>query len=585
MHASRCLLVLLFWLFASSSFVFCSTPNSLMDDDSPSETLERNQLDIAKALRNQPVRRLVGSHLKHGITTKELESDSFSASPSKYHGESSRNAVTESAAVAAVAETTVERFYEAGFGSCGIPDIASDDECVADLAAFPELAARSGSSRVRRLACLAHSYLRPWMGIPGVKKGMGARGMISPRILHRMGRMANVLSCSGHVRIVNGKIFFRFGGFEFHWYRMRRFVFSILMIKDAIETYNLHSLNAEFYLSTCDLHISKAASIADRRAGLPIFSPHGAPGSIDILYPDPVDLSASYFRSGDDAVPWELKQSRAVFRGGMTNFRVSYDRQWRASPRFRVHRMSDVRPDLLDAKVVTSGLKSTVDAEFQDSLRDDGIEMGNRLGPSELQGYKYELDVDGGTGSGRVCGILSSNQMLIKQGSEYTQFFDPLLCPNRHFVSTHRYFSNLFERIQWARDHDNEAQRIVKQANRLASEVCSWEGRRLYWAILLAKYSASALEDPANVTRPVTFQCKARPTQNDVENNSIRSKPKPAVWPPKCNSPDDDTNQPACTHFCAGNILETKWKWLTADLLDDIEVFKPRNSRIQFREV
>ncbi|GJP29180.1 hypothetical protein CLOM_g18152 [Closterium sp. NIES-68] len=526
--------------------------SSFMVDDTPRRRLQRHQFELADALLKQPVPRPGSDAVSPG-------------------GSSSENSPAGS--------EPIERLYEAGLGSCGIPDISDENECVTELAAFPELHARSGSAKVRQLACLAHNYLRPWMGIPGVKRGMGAGGMISPKILHRMGRMANVLSCAGHVRIVNGEIFFRFGGFEFDWYRMRRFVFSIRMIKEAISMYKLHSLNAEFFLSTCDLHISKAASIAKLRAGLPIFSPHGAPGSIDILYPDPVDLSKSYFRDVEDTVLWEQKQSRAVFRGGMTNFHVTYDMQWRASPRFRVHKMSDVRPDLLDAKVVKG-----IDPEFTDSLREDDIEIGGRLGPSELQGYKYELDVDGGTGSGRVCGVLSSNQMLIKQASEYTQFFDPLLCPNRHFVPTHRYFSNLYAQIEWARDHDKKARRIVKQANRLASDVCTWEGRRLYWAILLVKYSASALEDPANVTQPITFQCNARPTQDDVENSSKYSKPKPAIWIPRCQTPDEEPNQPPCTHFCAGPLFESKWKWLTADLLDDIEVFKPRNDRIEFRD-
>ncbi|CAI5978503.1 unnamed protein product [Closterium sp. NIES-64] len=471
----------------------------------------------------------------------------------------------------------VERLYEAGLGSCGIPDIDDPEECVADLAAFPAL--NRNSAKVRQLACLAHNYLRPWMGIPGITEGMGARGMISPKLLGQMATMSSVLSCSGHVRIVKGEIFFRFGGFEFDWYRMRRFVFSIRMIEEAIIEYNLYNLNAEFFISTCDLPTSRVSSVAKHRAGLPIFSPHGAPGSVDILYPDPVDLSKSYFRDIEDTVPWEQKQGRAVFRGGMTNFFVQYDTQWRSSPRFRVHRMSEVRPDLVDAKVV-----GNVDPKFLDRMRDDKVELGERMGPAQIQEFKYELDVDGGTGSGRVCGILSSNQMLIKQASEYTQFFDPLLCPHRHFVPTHRYFSNLFSQIEWARSHDNQARRIIRNANNIAGDVCTWEGRRLYWAILLAKYSVSALESAANVTKPNVFQCNVPPTQVDVENSSKYSKPKPAKWIPRCKVPEEMPNQPPCTHFCAGPLDEPqKWKWLPSSLLHGIEVFKPDNGRIKFR--
>ncbi|CAI7819816.1 unnamed protein product [Closterium sp. NIES-53] len=466
-------------------------------------------------------------------------------------------------------------------GSCGFPDTRADaDECMADLAKFPALSARRGSASARKLACLAHNYLRPWMGIPGVTAGMGARGMINPAMLQQMGTMANVLSCAGHVRIVRGKIFFRFGNFEFDWYRLRRFVFSVKLIQDAIREYKLHNLNAEFFLNTCDMYISKASSVAKPLAGLPIFSVHGAPGSIDILYPDPVDLSSNYFREAENETPWEQKESRAVFRGGMTNYKVIYPKHWRGSPRFRVHRMSDVRPDLLDARVVGG-----VDPEYRAGLRQDSISFGKRLGPTDMQGYKYELDVDGGTGSGRVCGVLSSSQMLIKQASEYTQFFDPLMCPYRHFLPTHRFFSDLFGRIEWARRNDGEARRIVRQANELASDVCTFDGRQLYWAILLAKYSVSALEDNHNITQPPLFTCTAPPTQGDVDGPKSQTRKPPPRWPPRCDSVDAKS-QPPCTHYCIGLLEdESKWKWLSVDVLDDIEVYKPRNKHIKFQNM
>ncbi|CAI7799545.1 unnamed protein product [Closterium sp. NIES-53] len=315
----RCLLVILLGILFIPSLVL-SGSLSLMDDESPSTTLKRSRVDIT-----------IGNALFHleGASHVDSESD-----PDE-NGDVSSDLLPSITSPKQTEEPQTDgRFFEAGgFGSCGVPDVPDDAECVADLEAFPELATRSGTRTVRRLACLAHRYLRPWMGIPGVKRGMGARGMISAQILHRMGHMTSVLSCCGHVRIVKGKIFFRFGGFEFDWFKMRRFLFSILMIKEAIARYSLHSLTAEFFLNTCDAHISKASSVANRRAGLPIFSTHGSIGSIDILYPDPVDLSETYFRRSEaDQVPWAQKQSRAVFRGTMTNFHLFYDRHHKTRP-------------------------------------------------------------------------------------------------------------------------------------------------------------------------------------------------------------------------------------------------------------
>ncbi|CAI5504409.1 unnamed protein product [Closterium sp. Naga37s-1] len=416
-----------------------------------------------------------------------------------------------------------QRVFEAGQGSCGFPDTrANADECMADLAKFPTLSARRGSASARKLACLAHNYLRPWMGIPGVTAGMGARGMINPAMLQQMGTMANV--------------------------------------------------------STVPPYIPSRAQSPPRSSPYPRSSARGM-----------INHAADEHDSKGAVTPWEQKESRAVFRGGMTNYKVIYPKHWRGSPRFRVHRMSDVRPDLLDARVVggvdpeyragssckaiaigdrlsllfftplsphlllgpsnlqqynlrqdaISFSKRLGPAELQSCkyqldvdggtgsrrvcgvlsssqmlikqasehtqlfdphsipplhpslapslslslpslhplspcrLRQDSISFGKRLGPTDMQGYKYELDVDGGTGSGRVCGVLSSSQMLIKQASEYTQFFDPLMCPYRHFLPTHRFFSDLFGRIEWARRNDGEARRIVRQANELARR-CGW---------------------------------------------------------------------------------------------------------------
>ncbi|CAI5932660.1 unnamed protein product [Closterium sp. NIES-65] len=312
-----------------------------MPDDSPRRRLERFQSDETPILQSLPTAAI------RAVKSAGSSADRRRGGATKVEG--------ASAAAAGFPSSAFPRVFESGQGSCGFPDTRADaDECVADLAEFPALSARSGSATVRKLACLAHNYLRPWMGIPGVTAGMGARGMISAEILHQMGTMANV--------------------------------------------------------------------------------------------------------------PWEQKQGRAVFRGGMTNYHIAMPMHWRASPRFRVHRMADARPDLLDARVM-----SGVDVRWRESLEADGVRLGGRLKPEELQGFKYELDVDGGTGSGRTCGILASNQVLIRQASEYYQFFDPLLCPMKHFLPTHRYFNNLYSQIQWARANDQRAREIVAAANDFAS--------------------------------------------------------------------------------------------------------------------
>ena len=69
-------------------------------------------------------------------------------------------------------------------------------------------------------------------------------------------------------------------------------------------------------------------------------------------------------------------------------------------------------------------------------------------------------------------------------------------------------FSDLPEKIRWAQDHDEEAQRMVKSANGFAAYACTWSGRRLYWALLLLKYQV-AMAEPEAVEEPTQEQmCK-----------------------------------------------------------------------------
>ncbi|CAI5537556.1 unnamed protein product [Closterium sp. Naga37s-1] len=424
-----------------------------------------------------------------------------------------------------------------------VPQVQSEDECVEDLRGFPAFDVKQHD--VRLFACLAHRFLQPWMGIPGIKEGLGARGMIAPGLLNAMAKVGGVMSCSAHVRIVKGAIYFRYGGFEFEWYRMRRFVLSILMIQEAIRMYGLTSLNAEFFLNTCDLPASTAGSRASEKAGMPIFSPQGSLGFVDILYPDPVDLSMHYYSENNGTMPWERKRSKAVFRGAATNFKINRPYQWRGSPRFRLHRMSDVRPDLLDARIMRLHA-----AKYKDLLSKDKIVKGRAFNRSQLQSYKYELVVDGGSGTCRTCGVMASDQLMIKQTSELYQFFGPLLCPFRHFLPTARYFADLFSRIEWARANDQQARKINKEANKVASKVKAPEQ---------------------------LFECKDPPKQQDIEpRRSAKDKrPTPPLWPAYCSSPEEDANQSPCAHFCEGKMAESKWKWLTPEVFKGLRAFHP----------
>ncbi|GJP39308.1 hypothetical protein CLOM_g23692 [Closterium sp. NIES-68] len=463
-------------------------------------------------------------------------------------------------------------------------DLASLPDCTRQLAPFPKL--NRSDEAVRRFACMAETYLRPWVGMPlggsGGKSGGGGeaeeepRGIISHAMLQHVASEPGFMSCSGHIRIIDGKVFFRYGGFHYQWDRLHRFVQSVKLIQAALHQYGLHRLRAEFFLSTCDLPKSFDSSLSGMFGGRPIFSTEWLPGTLDIIVPDPLDLSEDYQAGKDAKTPWESKASKAVFRGGFTNFKLGPDHRWRVSPRYRLHRMTDLRPDLLDARV----MRLLVDDKTRNMAMNDGLSEAPKMGKAESQRFKYEVVVDGGAGSCRTCGVLGSDQAMIRQDTPFAQFYQPLLHPWRHFIPTDHFFGDLFDRVEWARKHDKQVQHIIANAHRVARWGCSLEGRTLYWAILLVKYSTQALEDPSAVQPPERVStCPAPPDKarmRPTQDESDRETPDPA-WPPVCADKDvARVRQPLCTFFCVkGPMPRNRQIWLSADLFDSVDFVGP----------
>jgi len=72
--------------------------------------------------------------------------------------------------------------------------------------------------------------------------------------------------------------------------------------------------------------------------------------------------------------------------------------------------------------------------------------------------YKYLINVDGDTCSWtRVPMILLSGSVMIWQYSEKTEWFLPYLIPWKHYVPVKADLSDLYEKIEWLRNNDEEA--------------------------------------------------------------------------------------------------------------------------------
>ncbi|CAI7876436.1 unnamed protein product, partial [Closterium sp. NIES-54] len=436
------------------------------------------------------------------------------------------------------------------------------------------------TATVQQVCEMVDHSLAPWTRIPQIRDGMGAAGMVAPSLIKTISQRPRFLSCAGHVRVVDGSVYFRLGGFITVPYRVRRFLQAVQMIQRAVDFYNLAAVRAEFFVNTCDLPISYDSDVGGSRpVGFPFFSTRVVPGSVDVAIPDPLDLPDNMDLPENVEVPWEEKENRAVFRGTASSFPFEDSQNWRAHPLIRLHRMAEARPDLLDVKLI--GWSRDIDGDVRKRMEADGVAMVGRPTLSAdppMTKFKYQI-VSGLPSSHQTCAILArGEQVAIRQASPYAEFFTPLLKPYVNFIPANRHFDNLIEKLRWAQSHDNHVHHMVAAGKRAAKWACTRSGHTLYWAILLIKYSKNALQDPSTIKAPVKTLCQdpLDPALLEMAGLAAPSSPSsspalslPDSWPPVCSRDNiDRSTQPKCVYYCQKGVIPGKsFVWVSAEAL------------------
>ncbi|CAI5988365.1 unnamed protein product [Closterium sp. NIES-64] len=456
-------------------------------------------------------------------------------------------------------------------------------------------------------ARLAERFLAPWARIEGITDGLGKTGLIKAAALKAIATNPKLMTCVAQVRVVEGRVFFRYGSFLEDERKLLRINLAVKMIHEAVVTFELQTLRAELYLNACDDPHSYDNSLSSGRSGFAVLSSQWTPGVTDILFPDPLDLAyqpsyspragqvgeARQERQGLEPLPiWERRQSKAEWRGRALEL-VLKEANWATSLRVRLHRMSDARPDLLDARLTMWGEKDGVDAKKL--LLRHGVVLAEELDDvAGRRDYKYVLVVDEQIGTRDMCRALSGPQAVIRHASGYTEFSDPLLLPGVHYAPVGHSFRDLFSVIEWMQRNDAAVRTMVRNANELAALVCTWHSRVHFWAVLLAKYSSRALENPAAVVAPTPCRGGRARVSSQWANSTVSGACKVersvdeagASWSELAKAAGErgasallevlgidgsgmeemgDDNLDRCSDFCVSGVPEDQWVWLDAE--------------------
>ncbi|KAJ7190231.1 glycosyl transferase family 90-domain-containing protein [Mycena pura] len=202
----------------------------------------------------------------------------------------------------------------------------------------------------------------------------------------------------------------------------------------------------------------------------------------DILFPGQYYYDSSWWAGKFDHpndVAWNDKKPQLYWRGSSNGGHIIHDNYHKFS-RFRLIKISQSHPDLIDAKITAFYDSHSIIEEY-----DIG---GERSPREEVYQYKYLLDVDGNTFSGRYLGLLRSGSLIFK-ATAFEEYFNDWLRPYQHYIPVKIDLSDLVEKVEWAIAHEDEARRIQETGMQFAQRVLTDAQNDCYFAAVLLEWA------------------------------------------------------------------------------------------------
>jgi hypothetical protein len=182
---------------------------------------------------------------------------------------------------------------------------------------------------------------------------------------------------------------------------------------------------------------------------------------------------------------WDQKVAKTFWRGASTGGYLT-KATWERLARAQLVLLSLAHPELLDAR-----FNKIVQAErgVRELLKGKGM-VGSSLPQKDHLKYKYLVDVDGNSCSyERYFWLLLSNSLVLKQVTQNVQWYYGGLEPYKHFLPVKEDLSDLVEKIQWAKGHDEECRLMAQRATEFVRENLAPEDTLLYFYLLLKEYA------------------------------------------------------------------------------------------------
>ncbi|XP_012782423.2 protein O-glucosyltransferase 3 [Ochotona princeps] len=242
----------------------------------------------------------------------------------------------------------------------------------------------------------------------------------------------------------------------------------------------------EFYINLGDWPLEHR-KVNETPGPVPIISWCGSQDSRDVILPT-YDITHSTLEAmrgvtndllslqGNTGPSWINKTEKAFFRGRDSR-----------EERLQLVQLSKENPQLLDAGITGYFF-------FQEKEKELG--KAKLIGFFDFFKYKYQVNVDGTVAAYRYPYLMLGDSLVLKQDSPYYEHFYMALKPWKHYVPVKRNLSDVLEKVKWAKENDEEAEKIAKAGQLTARELLQPHRLYCYYYSVLQEYAKRQSSKP-----------------------------------------------------------------------------------------
>ncbi|QHR78438.1 putative lipopolysaccharide-modifying enzyme protein [Lymphocystis disease virus 4] len=210
----------------------------------------------------------------------------------------------------------------------------------------------------------------------------------------------------------------------------------------------------------------------------------------EISYVEPIKIN----------LDWNSKLSKAVFRGSSTGAGVTVETNQRLKVCLK---LAKERPDLIDAGITKWNLRPRKhkSSKYLETIEINDYSLADFISPQEqADRYKYVLCLEGHVAAFRISREMTYGCTLLLTETPYKMWFVPYLKPWVHYVPVAYDCSDLIDRIEWCKTHDDECKKIAETALQFVKEELTVDKTLDYLKYVLTKLSVDYVY-PVNIIK------------------------------------------------------------------------------------